>query len=97
MLEITVFTDDEITKLNDYSSEFYTYLGSSSDEQARQLIELLAIPDSISKSYTLSFYLLEFRSIREIHAFGTNDKDESFILAKSLDQLPHHFLLMHGS
>ncbi len=86
--KISVFTDEEIRKLSDYESDLYLSLGSTENsENAARLFSYFDIPESVKNEYTFSFYLLEFRHLRELHAFGQNpDKTNSFVTVRILNE-----------
>lgn len=81
-----VFSDEEIEKLNNYESELYQRLGSTKESaEYNHYFTYFEIPDSVKYTHEFTFYLLEFRDIKEIHALGISDDNHSFVAARSLN------------
>ncbi|MCH8557361.1 MAG: hypothetical protein LAT84_06065 [Balneolia bacterium] len=80
-----LFTEEEIEMLNNYESELYQRIGSTKESsEYYHYLSYFDIPDSVKYTHEFTFYLLEFRNIREIHALGIGENDTSFISARTL-------------
>jgi len=84
-----VFTDEEIEKLSSFDSELYKRLGSTKESgELNYYFSYFDIPDSVRNNHEFTFYLLEFRHFRELHAFGENKNNETYTTARTLE--PDH-------
>ncbi|MCC5932706.1 MAG: hypothetical protein LAT75_07980 [Candidatus Cyclonatronum sp.] len=83
---IPLFTESEIQMLSNYESSLYQPLGSTTESgEAMRYFFYFDIPDSVRLNYEFTFYLLEFKEIRELHAYGYNPETQSsFLQSKSL-------------
>lgn len=82
-----VFTEEEVEMLNNYESALYQRLGSTEESsESYHYFSYFDIPDSVRYTHEFTFYLLEFRNIREIHAIGVGEDNSSFISARTLSR-----------